>query len=228
MSLLYNLVFTILIGECSVLTVFLLPLPLSMRKNALKFLSTNPLVQQVLYMVRISFIGVGLLMLDAWRVVYAESAHSGHDEDSMESMGKKAKAAHYAPGYEPHARLWRAQRNLYLTGFTLFLGIVLYRFFGTLLELQQHEDKAAAVKKQAEGARKEYDRMLDEVKKKDDKIREMLEKEETLVAQNKTFKADFEAMKRQSENLSKAYDDLSTLHNELEKKTRGSGGGKAD
>lgn len=112
----YNLVFALFSAECSLLTFFLLPIPLSMRKQALKFLSTNAIVGQILYAARIAMIGVALLFLDAWRVVYSESSQT--PEEDMDVMGKKASAKssdhhhHYGVPFEPHARLWRAQRNL--------------------------------------------------------------------------------------------------------------------
>lgn len=106
----YNLVFALLIAECGLLSFFLLPLPLTLRKQALVFLSTNAIVSQVLYVIRICFIFIAMLLLDAWRVVYNESSH--HEED-LEMMAKKSASTHSHVHFgEPHARLWRAQRNL--------------------------------------------------------------------------------------------------------------------
>ncbi|KAI9016638.1 endoplasmic reticulum protein [Hyaloraphidium curvatum] len=150
MSLLYNIVYTILLGECSVLTFFVLPIPLEMRKDALEFLSSNPAVQQLLHAVRISFIGVGVLFLDAWRIVYADVPPGGHDDDVV-------KKRNMSMGFDQQARFWRAQRNLYLTGFTLFLGFVLYCFFETLLELQG--EVQAAKKRAEEDARQKYEEL---------------------------------------------------------------------
>lgn len=198
MSIMYTLIFTFMAIEAAVLLFFLLPLPLSMRTNALDLLSTNAFIQKIVYGAKIGFLLVGIAFLDALRVVQRESTHS-HEED-VDLMSKKG-GVHMHGSCEHVKNLFRAQRNLYLTGFTLFLGLVLYRFFGTLLDLHKNEKKAVAVTKQAEGAKKEYDRLLDEVAKKDAKIKEMLDKEEELVKENKTAKAEFEAMKRQSKGL---------------------------
>ncbi len=37
------------------------------------------------------------------------------------------------------------------------MGLVIYRFFGTLIELQKNEDRIGAERKQNEGQRKEYE-----------------------------------------------------------------------
>jgi hypothetical protein len=55
-----------------------------------------------------------------------------------------------------HAKLFQAQRNMYLTGSVIFLSLVLNRFFSLIVELQKNEEKTEVLKQQAAKTTKEY------------------------------------------------------------------------
>jgi hypothetical protein len=54
------------------------------------------------------------------------------------------------------AKLFYAQRNVYLTGSVLFLFFVLSRFCGAMVELMKMEEKAEVLKQQAARTSSEY------------------------------------------------------------------------
>ncbi|KAF9924264.1 hypothetical protein BGZ65_008439 [Modicella reniformis] len=58
------------------------------------------------------------------------------------------------------ARRFHSQRNMYLTGFTLFLSLILNRTFFLILDLLASEEKVEVIKKQASQQSKEYERVL--------------------------------------------------------------------
>jgi hypothetical protein len=44
-----------------------------------------------------------------------------------------------------HAKLFQAQRNMYLTGSVIFLSLVLNRFFNMIVELAKNEEKTEVI-----------------------------------------------------------------------------------
>lgn len=146
---------------------------------------------------------------------------------------------------QAHMKLFRAQRNLYITGFSLFMLIVLRRLV-TLISLQATlEASHEAALKQAKGAAEQAQKFMDENdelrkgnrtqatsdteledEKKDmtiqlNKLREELKESEMKYEKSSR---DLSALKSQSEGLHKEYDRLLDEHNKLEKKLSIAGG----
>lgn len=110
--------------------VLICPLPYAARKKLIHFLALNPVVLQILYGVKISFIFVGVLFIDAVsRLLKAQEEHR------LRKAGKLAPELSFGtqPGGEL-IKLFYTQRNFYITGFTLFLSIVLARTFNIVQE----------------------------------------------------------------------------------------------
>lgn len=139
-------------------------------------------------------------------------------------------------------RMFRAQRNIYITGFALFLLFVVRRVAGLHRCLAKAEASNEAAVKQAKSVSDHCEQLMEEVEKLkksnrtedqkhsvgdaedveamlDKKNRQLAEREEELV---KT-KRDLELMKKQAEGVSKEYDRLSDEYSKLqvqiEKKT---------
>ncbi|XP_041692438.1 B-cell receptor-associated protein 29 isoform X1 [Coregonus clupeaformis] len=138
-----------------------------------------------------------------------------------------------------HMKLFRAQRNLYISGFSLFLWLVMRRVVtlinqvaiatvtGTSLQIQAESANQAAKKYQEENLllkqalldeetaktaskqllRKEAEKLMEELKTAEDAVRKS--------------NAEVEAMKRQANGLTKEYDRLLTKHNELQQNLQG-------
>ncbi|KAL7752845.1 Endoplasmic reticulum transmembrane protein 3 [Sorochytrium milnesiophthora] len=208
MSLHYQLVFGLLIFECAVFALLVAPFPQGMKRTFFKWFSSSSIVASFIYSLKILFIFVFILFLDAlsrnmkatqeYRLEHASILHS-HDARADDVLRSK---------------MFYAQRNLYLTGFTLFLSLILNRFYTLNKELFTHQEKVDAVEKQAKNARKEYLRMVDESDALKKQIEEMKEK----VASADKAKTELEVVKKQAKQNHDQYMELSDRYNDMEKK----------
>uniref|UniRef100_A0AC35TR56 PHD-type domain-containing protein n=1 Tax=Rhabditophanes sp. KR3021 TaxID=114890 RepID=A0AC35TR56_9BILA len=101
-----------------------------------------------------------------------------------------------------HMRLFRSQRNLYISGFALILFLVNKRIVSLLTRSANLEAASQAALKQAEGASKAARTLMEA---QDGEAEQKLEEELTKV------KKDRDAMKAQAENLSAEYDRVTEL-----------------
>jgi len=139
---------------------------------------------------------------------------------------------------QAHMKLFRAQRNLYITGFALFMLLVLRRLVLLISRQATLEASHAATLKQALGASEQSKKLLDENEKltkgnrketnAENEQKEDMEshieilKKELKDSKNKLEKAekDLDVMKSQSENLTKEYNRMADERNSMEKKLR--------
>uniref|UniRef100_A0A8C8EPL7 Endoplasmic reticulum transmembrane protein n=1 Tax=Oncorhynchus tshawytscha TaxID=74940 RepID=A0A8C8EPL7_ONCTS len=140
-----------------------------------------------------------------------------------------------------HMKLFRAQRNLYISGFSLFLWLVMRRVVtlinhvavatvtGTSLQTQAESANQAAKKYQEDNLLLKQ-ALLDEEKNTTAGKRLLRKEAEKLMEELKTAEdavrksnAEVEAMKRQANGLTKEYDRLLTKHNELQNLQAGAG-----
>ncbi|XP_077091257.1 B-cell receptor-associated protein 29 [Siphateles boraxobius] len=138
-----------------------------------------------------------------------------------------------------HMKLFRAQRNLYISGFSLFLWLVMRRVITLINQLAVALGTSAALQTQAESANKaakkymEDNEMLKQAlvdpkgeggKKQDTEENKLLKKEVQRLTEElksrtddlKMSKSDLDAMKKQTEGLTKEYDRLLQEHQELQ------------
>lgn len=99
-----------------------------------------------------------------------------------------------------------AERNVYLTGFTLFLSIVLNRFVVVIFTLATAEEKQAVLVKQANETNKAYMTLLDET----EKLKKKSEEAEKAIR-------DLDTLKSQSKNMAIEYDRLLAEHAALQR-----------
>lgn len=166
-----------------------------------------------------------LFLLDAIREMrkYSNAESEAHDHKHLDAT------------MQENMRLFRAQRNFYISGFALFLSLVIRRLV-TLISSQaallaqseasmrQAESASAAARtllnKQGAGetaqndSNEAHDKQVTELKKQ---IKEL---EEELKLERK----DKMAMKEQAKNLSTEYDRLAEEHSKLSKKLTVAGG----
>jgi len=126
-------------------------------------------------------------------------------------------------------RLFRAQRNFYITGISLFLLVILRTMLLRVTQVAKLEANGEAIHKQAVNAGAMNKTLLDEnsaLKKLTAEKKDLLEdikkveelKDQVKAAERKAeqSKADAAAMRKQSENLTMEYDRLLTEHQELQ------------
>ena len=177
MTLYYSIVFALLVFEMAMFMVLIVPLSFSARRKLFQFLATSDVVAKINYCVRITFIFVAVLFIDAFQRMMKVSSES-HVAQEHQGFTDFRSESNY------HAKKFYAQRNVYLTGFTLFLSMILARTHSLVLDLiNAQEELASAVdasgstdagksklevetlKKQVQQQQVEYNRLSDELAK---------------------------------------------------------------
>lgn len=105
-----------------------MPLPFSARRQLFRFLATSEVVGRINYCIRITFIFVAVLFIDAFQRMLKVSQES-HTAEYRQGFPDMRSETNY------HAKKFYAQRNVYLTGFTLFLSMILARTHSLVLDL---------------------------------------------------------------------------------------------
>ncbi|KAH6912062.1 endoplasmic reticulum protein [Coprinopsis sp. MPI-PUGE-AT-0042] len=191
MTVYYTLTFLLLGAEMVTFCVLVAPLPYTIRKNLFKFLSDSPIIAKVAYALKISFIFVGILFVDAMQRMFRVSA-----EADLAKANPQGGIQNAHTDTSIAARKFYSQRNTYLTGFTLFLSLVLTRVFYIMLDLIHTQEEYAKMKK-AGGSGESAD-----VVKLRARVKELEAKDR-----------DFDTLKSQASQNAKEYDRLATDFN---------------
>ncbi|XP_055336389.1 B-cell receptor-associated protein 31-like isoform X3 [Paramacrobiotus metropolitanus] len=177
------------------------------------------LIKRYKYVQHIFVGGMGFLLVDALRDV---SRYTKSSSDLVDVTATQAPAAEA----QFHMRLFRAQRNFYIAGFTLFLFYIIKSLAAKLSYEAQLLISNSAVIKQAENASKMARQILSGQKGKTIPDSEALEKakilqlEEDIRSAASALKAkdkQINAIKTQSEGLTVEYDHLLEEHEKLHK-----------
>ncbi|KAH8549546.1 B-cell receptor-associated protein 31-like-domain-containing protein [Umbelopsis sp. PMI_123] len=194
MTLHYTLVFGLLVTEMIAFVLLILPLPSHWRKSLFQFISRSPLVSKIQYCIKIAFIFVFVLFIDSVNRLQSTLVTENADEQT--------------PGTAPvqniqidsayAARKFYSQRNIYLTGSTLILSLILNRTYNLILELLATQEAVAAAKRGEanDGEITQLKAELKELREKDsgmasfkEKIKKQAEEYEALARQRTTQKA---------------------------------------
>lgn len=187
MALYYNLIFGLLVIEMALFTLLSLPLPSKIRRPLIKTVAAPFQSREVTIAIRCILVFVLILFVDSVnRVASVNEELLGLTENILGT----AQQAFVSDRSEIQARKFYAQRNLYLTGFTLFLTLIVTRTYGLvaellqlkedvkntpditesnekvkslLKELKEKDEKMDILKSQADCLRKEYDSLSDEL-----------------------------------------------------------------
>ncbi|KAG1127716.1 hypothetical protein G6F42_006638 [Rhizopus arrhizus] len=208
MAIYYALTFGILVTEMIIFGLLVLPLPSRWRHAMLTFASTSPMMAKAMYALKIIFGFIFVLFIDTISRL-----------SRIESEVEGEKSHHHDYSYETSikAKRFYAQRNLYLTGFTLFLSLILERTSALVLELLQREEELKKAKTETAEVTKGQQRLIDmedDYKKKVDVLNVQIKE---LKRQN----LDFETLKKQASQQSVEYNRLADEHNKLERSLSG-------
>jgi len=124
--------------------------------------------------------------------------------------------------------MFRAQRNLYISGFALFLLLILRRMIGLICGSASLEAQNEAAMRQAESASRAAESLMDnaggsgdgtneKTKELEVEIAELKEKLSEARKSEKEANIDVKAMKSQSESIKREYDRLMKEMEELQK-----------
>ncbi|KAH8415470.1 hypothetical protein KR222_000320 [Zaprionus bogoriensis] len=231
MSLVWTLIAAFLYAEIAVVLLLVLPVASPYRWNRFfksKFLAM--LAQQAhLYF----FLIMGVLVLFLLEAIREMRKYSNH-----ETSGE----VHLNVEMQHSMRLFRAQRNFYISGFAIFLVLVIRRLV-TLISAQANLlAQSEASMKQAQSATAAARSLMED--KQTDKAKEatedttlnelnkLRERVQELTTDLNREKKDKEAVKSQAESLNREYDRLTEEYSKLQKQITiggaGAGGNKDD
>merc|ERR1712045_550794 len=227
MSLHWTLIAGFLYGEIGVIFILLIPFISNKRwRQLFKSRFLKGIESQFIYYFYILVAILILFFLDAIREMNKYGDEQHHSE---QTHGDR----HLDAQMQMHMRLFRAQRNFYISGFALFLCLVIKRIVSLITENAGLDIEKEAAMKQAQSASRAAETLMGESGDKKEKDSELEKKLKS--TENELSKAlkNVESMKSQSENLTKEYDRLMEEKDRLERKLRildgdGAGGDKKD
>lgn len=148
-----------LVFEMAVFCLLVLPLPFAMRRQLFLFINTSPLVAKAQYGLKITFIFILVLFVDSVNRVFKVSEEGNTQVEA--SVREQYRS-------DMQARKFYSQRNMYLTGFTLFLSLILNRVFVLVNETLKLQDRIDNMKTTSDGAvkSKAYLEEIEVLKKK--------------------------------------------------------------
>ncbi|KAJ2962870.1 hypothetical protein NQZ79_g2037 [Umbelopsis isabellina] len=120
-----------------------LPLPNHWRKSLLTFISRSPLISKLQYGLKIAFVFVFVLFIDS---VNRLQSTLPMDNQAEQVPGAAAQPNNLHMDSTFAARKFYAQRNIYLTGSTLLLSLILSRTYSLILELLTAQESLAAAR----------------------------------------------------------------------------------
>lgn len=173
MALYYNLVFGLLLVELVLFVILSLPLPSKIRRPLITSIAKPLLKKEFTIGVKCILVFILILFIDSVNRVNSINEELFHFNAASGDR------------LEIQARKFYAQRNMYLTGFTLFLTLIVSRTYKLVFELLNLKEQVRANAEKPD---------TDEIKSLKDEIR--------------SKKDDLEILKKQAESLRKDYDEL--------------------
>ncbi|KAI0339114.1 B-cell receptor-associated 31-like protein [Trametopsis cervina] len=199
MTVYYTLTFMLLASEMTTFCVLVAPLPYAIRKKLFHFLSESTAVAKLAYALKITFIFVGILFVDALQRMWRVTAEADVARNSGQGMHDVRADTNFA------ARKFYAQRNTYLTGFCLFLSLVLTRTFYIILDLIHTQEEYAKLKQETASSSRTTIAAGDQAKQIEDLKKKL--------AASEAKARDYEILKKQAAQNGLEYDRLATEFN---------------
>ncbi|KAI9022965.1 B-cell receptor-associated protein 31-like-domain-containing protein [Phycomyces nitens] len=202
MPIYYSLTFGILVTEMIAFGILVTPLPTRWRRAMMKFASTSPAIANGLHGLKIVFAFIFVLFIDTLnRLNRIESeALEEHNHDYNYEANLKAKRFY-------------AQRNLYLTGFTLFLSLILERTSKLVLNMLKRDEELDNAKKESAVTMKDQQRLIDLETTYTKQVTDLTKE----IKELKKKDLDIETLKKQVEQQAVEYNQLLDERNKFEK-----------
>ncbi|KAJ1664707.1 Endoplasmic reticulum transmembrane protein 3 [Coemansia sp. RSA 1813] len=198
-TLQYTGVFALLLAEVFVFILLILPMPMRWKRAMITWSSQSVVAQRVIYGVRIAFGFVLLLFADAamrLRRVQEEKAKSRLIDDHAICQQK--------------VQQFYAQRNTYLTGITMFLGLILISTHSLISQIVTNSSASSAPRVVTSGpgsAKAEVERLKGKLADANKEIEELKRKDR-----------DMDNLKKQADSNHNEYMRLADECKELQKK----------
>ncbi|KAI9493468.1 B-cell receptor-associated protein 31-like-domain-containing protein [Zychaea mexicana] len=188
-----------------VFCLVVLPLPMHWRRAMMRAFKSSPVVAKALYALKIIFAFIFLLFIDTFnrlqRIGEEAEQEEGHHHDYSFEASLKAKRFY-------------AQRNLYLTGFTLFLSLILERTTALVVDMLEREEQLQHMKKESATANDDTNRLVEI----DSSYKKQIDDLKAEIGALKKQRPDFESLKKRAGQQSTEYDQLVKERDALLKK----------
>jgi len=187
----------LLASEMVAFCIFVAPLPFKVRRKLFRFLSESPIVAKIAYGLKISFIFIAVLFVDALQRMFRITT----EVEAAKSGGQGIQDVRTETSFA--ARKFYAQRNVYLTGFCLFLSLVLARTFYIIQDLIHVQDEYAKLKTAAANTSRANIAASAQTSEQTSEQTKEIEK----------LKKDLAALKAQARSQAEEYDRLADRYN---------------
>lgn len=220
MSLTWTLIAGFLYSEVAIVLLLVLPVFSASRWNRFfksRFLSALSRQAQIYF-----YLMLGVLVIFLLEAIREMRKYSSVEEETTLNLGM-----------QHSMRLFRAQRNFYISGFAIFLALVIRRLIILISEQAQLIANSEASMKQAQSATQAARNLMTDKKpeveeKTDEERAKLLEKVKELEAELRKEQKDKEALKSQAESLNREYDRLTEEFSKLQNHTTKASGDKSD
>lgn len=217
MSLTWTLIAGFLYTEVAIVLLLVLPVFSASKWNRFfksRFLSALSRQAQIYF-----YLMLGVLVIFLLEAIREMRKYSSVEEETTLNLGM-----------QHSMRLFRAQRNFYISGFAIFLSLVIRRLIILISEQASLIANSEASMKQAQSATQAARNLMSDKKpaENDEEKAKLLEKIKELEAELKKEQKDKEALKSQAESLNREYDRLTDEFSKLQNKTTKASGDKSD
>ncbi|KAJ1867480.1 Endoplasmic reticulum transmembrane protein 3 [Coemansia sp. RSA 486] len=207
-TLQYTGVFALLLTEIFIFVMLILPMPARWKRAMITWSSRSTVAQRALYFVRIAF---GFILL-----LFADSVMRLHKVQKEKSSARLV---------DEHAicqlklQQFYAQRNTYLTGITMFLGLILISTHSLVGQLVDGDigDSPRLVTSGSGSSKTQIDKLKDELAEARKEIEELKRKDR-----------DMATLKKQADSSHKEYMRLADEYEKLQKQLDSSKEAKKD
>ncbi|ORX94091.1 B-cell receptor-associated 31-like protein [Basidiobolus meristosporus CBS 931.73] len=202
MVLYYSIVFGLLIFEMTLFGLMVFPFPKKWKRAALMKIDESGIIRRNQYIINIVGFFVFILFIDSVnRMIRATEEVN------------QANLADPRTDTQLHVKKFYSQRNMYLTGFTLFLSLIINRTFAILMDLFYVQEELEKFGEHSPVEHKDVKFYQESNDKQEKQIAELLKELDDLKRKDR----DFELLKKQADNQSTEYNRLADQHNDLEK-----------
>ncbi|KAK9688001.1 Endoplasmic reticulum transmembrane protein 3 [Basidiobolus ranarum] len=202
MALYYSIVFGLLIFEMTLFGMMVFPFPRVWKRAVLMKIDESGIIRKNQYIINVVGFFVFVLFID-----------------SVNRMVRATEEVNQANMADPrtdtqlHVKKFYSQRNMYLTGFTLFLSLIINRTFAILMDLFYAEEELESCGGSAPVQHKDVQHYQASNEKQNQQIAELLKELDDLKKKDR----DFDLLKKQANGQSSEYNRLADQHNDLEK-----------
>lgn len=171
MTIHYTLIFAFLLLEIAVYIILILPLPIKLRKTLLHWLTISDFAQKLSTIQTYLLFMVGIFFLDSLKTSINLKQEEENAHNSEIESGHHHHHDSILQDQKLHLRRFYAERNAYLTGFTLFVSLALNRIVVLLKNLCNKEEEFEILKEN-------FGKKETEIKKiSDEKVQEKMTEE---------------------------------------------------